>query len=241
MQKIDIVIIATRRHALIERMIASFSKKVFCNFLIGKVCVNIDPVWGSEDEQIAIKDLLNQTFSDVTILEPQMANFSRAVKSAWTNTSADTILHLEEDWIALDEITPEHVFDNLTDDVPSLALMHEGKNWNGKQIYHYPRSRFFGLLFKKEDESRPHFSTSPSFWSGDFLRDCASYMDIRFDPEKQFYDDINLRLQNFVSNKKCKFLIGQPNLVEDIGRLWRQENYIEKIYVDGVTSWISTK
>ena len=241
MQQIDIVIIATRRHALLERMINSFSEKVFSNFDIGKVWVNIDPIWGDESDQVAIKKLLNQTFPDVTIFEPQKANFSKAVKTTWMNTSADTVMHLEEDWIALENITPGQVFDNLTVDIPSLSLMHEEKNWNGKQIYHYPRSKFFGLPFKFEDGSRPHFSTSPSFWLGDFLRDCAKHMDIKFDPEKQFYDNINLGLQKFVSKKKCKFLIGQPNLVEDIGRLWRKENHIEKIYVNGVSSWINTK
>ena len=241
MQNIDIVIIATRRRALVERMIRSFSEKVFNNFTVGKVFINIDPVWGDENDQAAIKNLLEQTFQDVTIFEPKKANFPHAVKVSWMHTTADTVLHLEEDWIALEQITPNIVFENLTNEIPSLSLMHEEKNWNGKQEYHYPRPKMFGQLFKFEDRTRPHFSTSPSFWSGNFLRDCAMLIDIKFDPEKQFYDDINLKLQKFVSKKKCKFLTGKPNLVEDIGRVWREENHIEKIYENGVTSWISTK
>ena len=62
MLEIDIVIVATRRLILLERMIESFSKKVFGNFKIRKVFVNIDPIWGDNDDQIAIKKLLNQTF-----------------------------------------------------------------------------------------------------------------------------------------------------------------------------------
>ncbi len=219
MLEIDIVIVATRRPILLEQMIESFSEKVFGNFKIRKVFVNIDPIWGDNDDQAAIKKLLNQTFSDVTIFEPKEPSFTKAVKRLWLNTKADVVLHLEEDWIALEQINSKDISKNLTGNVASLSLMHSEKNWNGKQIYHYRRPKFLKVLFKVEDKSRPLYSTSPSFWSGDFLRQCALRMDINYDPEKQFYDDLNMALQNFVSDKKCKFLIGHPNKIQDIGRV----------------------
>ncbi|MCP4185551.1 MAG: hypothetical protein GY761_19955 [Hyphomicrobiales bacterium] len=240
MLEIDIVIVATRRLKLLEQMIESFSEKVFENFNVGKVLVNIDPIWGDEDDQTAIKKLLNRTFSDVTIFEPKVANFTKAVKRLWINTSADVVLHLEEDWIALEQIKSIEISENLKGEVTSISLMNSDKYWNGKQIYHYRRYKLFKLLFKIEDKSRPHFSTSPSFWSGKFLRECALYMDIKYDPEKQFYEDLNKTLQNFVSEKKCKFLIGHPDTVQDIGRPWREKRNIKKIFVDGASRWITT-
>jgi len=235
----EVVIVATRRLELLERCLASFSEKMFCNFDIDRVLVNIDPIWGSEADQSAIKVLLNNYFKNVEIFEPNEPDFSKAVKNLWLNTKCDIVFHLEEDWVAIEDISPNMVFSNLKDDVTSLSLMNSAKNNKKRSPYHYRRYRPWYLPFKIEDKSKPHFGTSPSFWSGEFMRQCAEQMDVKYDPEKQFYGNLHPKLENFVKNKKCMFLFGNPHLVEDIGREWQEKHHIKKYIKDGASYWTS--
>lgn len=235
----DIVIVATRRHELLERFLHSFSNKVFKYYEIEKVYVNIDPIWGTEADQVETKNVLANYFENIELFEPQEAHFTRAVKTLWMSTKSDLVLHLEEDWIALDDITSDVIEQNLNFENTCLSLMSENKNNTKRFKYHYRRYRPWFLPFKIQDKNKPHFSTSPSFWDGKFLRKCASLMDPNFDPEKQFYMNLNHQLEEFVSSKKCKFLFGNPNLVEDIGREWQQDNKIKKHIKDGVSYWSS--
>jgi len=235
----EVVIVATRRIELLERCLASFSDKMFGNFDITRVLVNIDPIWGSKADQEAMKKLLHQHFANVHIFEPVEEHFTAAVKSLWLKTECERVFHLEEDWIALEEITPDMVDAHLSGDIKSLSLMNEAKNNTKNKPFHYKRHRPWYLPFKIEDKNRPHFGTSPSFWCGDFMRDCAKLMNTAFDPEKQFYENLNMPLQEFVRNKRCKFLFGNPHLIQDIGREWQEQNKIKKQITDGVSSWTS--
>lgn len=236
---IDLVLISTRRHELLERTLSSFSKMVFPAFNIKKTIVNIDPLWGNEADHQKTVELVNSYFETSIILEPETPNFCAAVKRAWQNTSADFVLHLEEDWLALEVIVPSNIEKAFSTDVEELSLMNIHKNWNGKQVYHYRRYQPWYLPFKIEDLRKPIFSTSPSFWRGQFLRQCAFLMNDEFDPEKQFYSGVNNQLETFVSGKKCKFLIGKssPNLVEDIGRDWHKQNNIRKTIKNTKSIW----
>lgn len=236
--KIDVVIIATRRVDLLRETLESFSKHVFPFFEINTAIVNIDPIWGGKSEHEEIRSILAENFDNLKIIEPVEPNFCRAVKSAWSQTTSDVILHLEEDWIALEDIKPDLISSHLDEVVTSLSFMHSNKNWNGKQVYHYRRYRPWYLPFKIEDKRKPYFGTSPSFWNGKFLRECAVRLDVNFDPEKQFYSDVNDDLQKFVKNKKCKFLLGKPYLVEDIGRDWQLKNKVSKEIKYAQSHWI---
>ena len=66
-------------------------------------------------------------------------------------------------------------------------------------------------------------------------------MDINFDPEKQFYEDLNPTLEEFVRHTKCKFLFGDPHSIEDIGRDWQEENNVKKHIENGASFWTSGK
>ncbi|MBL1406184.1 MAG: hypothetical protein COC17_07060 [Hyphomicrobiales bacterium] len=199
--KIDVVIIATRRPDLLQKTLESFSERLFPYFEINKAVVNIDPIWGGELDHGKVKNILSDNFDDLIIIEPKKPNFCRAVKSAWGHTTSNVVFHLEEDWIALEDIKPQVITSNLNDVVTSLSLMNSYKNWNGKQVYHFKRCRPWCLPLKIEDKSKPYFGTNPSFWNGGFMRECADKLDVNFDPEKQFYSDVNYDLQNFVKNK----------------------------------------
>lgn len=199
--------------------------------------VNIDPIWGGRPEHENVKTILSETFKNLKIIEPTKPNFCRAVKTAWSHTTSDVVFHLEEDWIALEGIKPEMVTPHFNDVVTSLSLMNSNKNWNGKQVYHYNCYRPWYLPFKTEDKAKPYFGTSPSFWNGNFMRECSKRLDVNYDPEKQFYSDVNNELQSFVKNKKCKFLLGKPNLIEDIGRDWQVENNVKKEVINAQSHW----
>jgi len=235
----EVVIVATRRVELLRQCLASFSNKLFHHFKIEKALINIDPIWGSEGDQEEIKVLLADYFENVEFIEPEQPNFSKAVKNLWLRTQADLVFHLEEDWLALEEITVDMVAENLTGNVKSLSLMNASKNNKKSNPYHFRRYRPWYLPFKIIDWSTPYFGTSPSFWNGSFLRDCAQFMDAEFDPEKQFYENFNHPLQDFVKDSKCKFLFGNPYLVEDIGRQWQVENNVKKSIEDGISIWTS--
>lgn len=237
----EVIIVATRRVELLRQCLASFSEKLFAHFEIERALINIDPIWGSEADQKAIKALMSDYFENVKIIEPNAPHFSKAVKTLWLETKANRVFHLEEDWIALEDITPEMVDENLKDNVKSLSLMNAAKNNKKGNPYHYRRYRPWYLPFKIEDRSKPYFGTSPSFWCGDFMRDCAKRMDIAFDPEKQFYENFNSELEAFVKDSKCKFLFGNPHLIQDIGREWQVENNVEKSFSNGATIWTADK
>ena len=224
---------------MLERCLASFSDKMFRHFNVNRALVNIDPIWGSEADQEAMKKLLHEHFENVEVFEPAKAHFTTAVKNLWLKTECEHVFHLEEDWIALEDITPEMVDAHIVGNVKSLSLMNEAKNNTKNKPYHYKRYRPWYLPFKIDDKNKPHFGTSPSFWCGDFLRDCAKLMDINFDPEKQFYQDLNMPLQEFVRHKRCKFIFGNPHLIQDIGREWQEQNKIEKRIENGVSIWSS--
>jgi len=248
---IDIVIVAARRPELLERTLSSFQKYIFNNFSINTVSINIDPFGGVEKETGLVRDIVQSYFPSVKIFTPDTANFTASVRRLWKNTTSDYVLHMEDDWQALGEITPEMVFPQLKGDVKTLSIMNKAKCWNGKQVFHYPFRRKGVLPFKSENTSKPYFTTSPSFWNGDFLRKCGTLMVEQFDPEKQFYSDVNSPLEDFVKPFKNKFLIGENtskeykflgrkekhHLIQDIGREWRLERNIEKLLINNQSVW----
>lgn len=251
MHNIDIVIVAARRPELLERTLSSFQIHIFKNFNINSVSINIDPFGGVTKDTGLVRDIVQSYFPSVKIFTPDAANFTASVKRLWKNTTSDYVLHMEDDWQALGEITPEMVFPHFMGDVKSLSIMNESKNWNGKQKYHYERQRKWYSFFKSENTLKPYFTTSPSFWNGDFLRKCGNLMVEQFDPEKQFYSDVNLPLEDFVKPFKNKFLIGENtskgykflgqkekyHLIQDIGREWRAERNIEKLFINNQSVW----
>lgn len=64
-------------------------------------------------------------------------------------------------------------------------------------------------------------------------------MQDKFDPEKQFYSDINNALQNYAKNYKNYIYAKDGDvIIEDIGREWRAGRKIEKNIVDGTSIWV---
>lgn len=238
----DISLIAGRREALLARTLASFSERVFRHFTVRQMIVNIDPFMGDAAEGDRCEALVRGYFPHALIFRPEEPDFASAVARAWAATTAPRVLHLEDDWIALEDITPERVEPLLVDDAKAVTFMTATKHTRGllhqvsRRIVKGPEGEATDLLVNA-------FSTSPGVFEGAFLRQAATLMRPRLDPEKQFFRQINPELEAHALPWRCMFLRGVKSrmLIEDIGRAMRDEQGIVKSYENGMSLWRKAK
>jgi hypothetical protein len=237
---VDLVMICGRRPSLLAQTLASFGEKVFAHFRFAKVIANIDPFMGDDAAGDECAALLRAAFADVQIMRPQTAGFAAAVQRVWRATSAEFVFHLEDDWTAKDPITPQPFFDLMQpDDVQAVTLVCATKHTRGlphqtsRRITRGPR----GYII--EDRLINAFSTSPGMFKGPFLRKAADLLDLRFDPEKQFYKQLNPALEALALPNRCMFLRGtnQREAIVDIGREYRDQVGLAKLLLDGQAIW----
>lgn len=240
---IDLVMICGRRPSLLAQTLASFSDLVFCHFTFANVIVNLDPFMGDAEQGDACADMLRTVFPKAQIFRPEAAGFAAAVKRAWQATTSDYVFHMEDDWIALDHISPNAFFDLMQPpDIQAVTLMCATKHTRGlphqtsRRIARSPR----GYILK--DTLINAFSTSPGMFKGPFLRAAADLLDVQFDPEKQFFKQLNPALEALALPNRCLFLRGtkQAHLVEDIGRDYRDHLGLKKELIDGQAVWHKT-
>lgn len=240
---IDLVMICGRRPSLLAQTLASFNELVFSHFNFATVIVNLDPFMGDQEQGDLCAEMLLRVFPKAQIFRPETPGFAAAVKRAWQATRSDFVLHMEDDWIALDKITPDAFLTLMQPaDVQAVTLMCATKHTRGlpqqtsRRIGRGPR----GYIIK--DELINAFSTSPGMFKGPFLRAAADLMDVQFDPEKQFFKQLNPALEALALPNRCLFLRGtqQANLVEDIGRDYRDQMGLKKELVEGQAVWHKT-
>ena len=186
----DVTLIAGHREGLLARTLESFCRDVFPNFPIRRLIANLDPFMGDSAEGDRCEALIRRHFPDALIFRPDTADFASAVIRAWSATSAPRVLHLEDDWLALEPIGPERIDPLFEPDVGAVTFMCQSKHTRG--LYHQTSRR----VVKKgrrivEDFLVNAFSTSPGVFDGDFLREAARRMKPGLDPEKQFFRQIN--------------------------------------------------
>ena len=236
---IDLVLICGRRPELLATTLASFGSRVFCNFNVRNCYANIDPFAGTIEDGEACRLLIRDRFPDARIAMPQKPSFGLAVKSTWSQTTASLVLHLEDDWICLEDIRPEHVIPLLQGSTSAVKFVSKELNWNGTDVFYQRRRRIkvFNLLLWKRLVNG--FGTSPGFFLGDFLRRSAQLMDPSLDPEKQMVPPYNKPLNRYLARHRCRLLpgTGQPALIKDIGREWRDSRGIEKTIIEGRSVW----
>lgn len=238
----DLCIVSTRRPDLLSQTVGSFSERVLVNFPINQVIANIDPVFGGEDEHKRCVEIIRNRFPKATIFEPNTSGFAAAVARVWSATADELVFHLEDDWIALQDVGVE-ILDCLKNPrIMQISFHTADRKWNveKKGTLHRKSNhlRFLGLripLFT----SFPKFSTSPSIIRGPFARRCAELMNSRFDPEKQFYGGVNRDLESYVGEFENYIysIDGNPN-IRDLGREWAASRGIKKITSAAVSRWI---
>ena len=242
--KIDICLVAGRRSELLLRTLQSFEALVFRHFDIANCYANIDPIFGDAEEGDKTAAVVRSFFPDADIRTPETPNFCVAVKHIWSASRSDFVLHLEDDWVVNEDLTAQQILPLFDDpSIKQVSLNNFHKQWNFKKgPFHHNRRRhkFMGLRFKS-GPTFPCFTTSPSFLRGDFARASSTLMDQKFDPEKQFYSDLNMELQSFVKPYR-NFIYGdgKPFIITDIGRDWRDEHKIDKTFENGASVWQQT-
>jgi hypothetical protein len=241
--RIDICLVSTRRPELLKPTLESFQQRFFKNFAIGKFYANVDPIFGDAKDHRAVLELIRAHFPDADIHEPEMPGFCQAVKRNWSATTAQYVLHLEDDWRLNIDIGPSILSDFEDARLAQIAFHSEEKNWDvgrrGK--VHYRRKNLKILGFKTPIRLKvPGFTTSPSLLRGDFARHAASLLDTRLDPEKQFYNGLNERLERYVApSLSTLFSDGSGFVITDLGRDWREQRGIRKSIENGASVWAS--
>ncbi|MCK8778808.1 hypothetical protein M0654_02320 [Rhizobium sp. NTR19] len=239
---IDLCIVAGRRPKLLRKTLESFSKDVFAQFSFSNAFVNIDPVFGTEDDAVACIEVVREHFPQAVIYQPEKPGFCAAVKRLWGGTRSDYVFHLEDDWTALTTIGLQVLEPFLDPKVMQVSFHTADQNWDIARKGHLHRrndyARIFGIkipLFR----TFPKFTTSPSILRGDFARQAAALMDETRDPEKQFYSGVNPALERMAAPyDNYIFSPRQTPVIRDIGRDWRDQRQITKIIDNATSYWV---
>ncbi|TYC79822.1 hypothetical protein FMN63_00805 [Stappia sp. BW2] len=242
--KIDVLLVSGARPSLLEKTLASFSKRLFKNFEIGALYVNIDPFEGGPVEVDACETICKRHFTNVVARKPEASHFTRAIRWLWRQPAAHWCLHLEDDWMLNRDVHPEEVKRAMTRNVRQVSLMTREKNWGYRSLYHFEpgRKTFLGMdLGKGLNTKRPIFGTSPSFLRSDFAARCAELMDEKLDPEKQL-NYMNPDLNAYTAQFRNRFIGARRDYVAvDIGREHRDALGITKEVIDGNSVWSRTE
>ncbi len=241
MSSIDVCIVSTRRPELLTATLDSFSARILSHLEIGDVYMNLDPYFGDEALHARCVEEFKGRFPGGIIFEPATPSFPAAVQRLWSATTSDFVLHMEEDWLALTDID-QRALDAFADPAVTQVTFHTAeKKWDTSRRGHLHRRneyrKFLGIkipLFR----TFPIFTTSPCLLRGSFARDCAGLMDVTKDPEKQFYQGVNPRLERYVREKKS-YIFSPDNkpVIEDIGRNWQTTHGVKKVMQNGSSSW----
>jgi hypothetical protein len=236
---LDVTLVSGRRPELLARTLRSFQDKVFRNFTIASCHANIDPFCGTGTDRDACKEIILQYFPTANISTPHIPSFGKAVKTIWSRSRAPVIFHIEDDWLALESISPEHVEPLLSGSTRAVKPVAKEMRWNGRSPFYEAKrkSKIFGITYRRVKTSV--FGTSPCFFDGDFVRTCAELMDPDLDPEKQMRPPHNPPLVSYLEQFRCRVLPGQnqTELIQDIGRDWRMKMGITKTVAAGKSVW----
>ncbi len=238
--RIDVTLVSGARPGLLKQTLEDFSAKLFRNFSVQTLYVNIDPFEGGQEEVEACDAICREYFPDIVARKPESSHFTTAVKWLWSQPTADWFFHLEDDWILNREVREEEFRKARKRKVTQVSLMTREKNWGDRTFFHYEPARkvILGKDFGKGlNKKRPIFTTSPSFVQSDFAKRCAALMDDGLDPEKQL-NYLNPDLNAYTARFRNHFIGTRREFVaEDIGRTHRDTQGIVKTVVDGNSVW----
>lgn len=245
MSSIDLCIVSGRRPELLAQTLDSFRGKVFDRLGISHVYVNLDAIFGSEDDHARCIEVILQFDPTATIFEPEKSGFAAAVQRLWSATTSDYVLHLEDDWVALRDLGTEVLAPFADPDIMQVSFHTADQNWDiARRGHFHQRNEYAKVLGIKIPLFRtfPKFTTSPSISRGVFLRRSAEMMDISRDPEKQFYSGVNRPLEAYVGSYRNYIYSpdGVP-VIRDTGREWRDQRHIAKTITNATSTWTVTK
>jgi hypothetical protein len=221
---VDVTLVATRRPDLLELTLRSFHMNLLRFISAPRLIINIDPVWGSEEDDRELEKICRRYFETVVIRRPETPGFGLAVKWTWSQVTTDWFLHLEDDWLLARRIDPRHLALQMAD--PKIGQI---------QLANTTR--------RKRWRMTPHvIATSPGFIRRAFAEIAVAHMNPELDPEKQFYQGHNPAGVAALSVYKTRFYGGPltPQLMRDTGRVWRKVRGLRKRVVAGTSVWQDT-
>lgn len=238
---IDIVLISGGRPDLLHQTLISFKRWCFDNFSIDNVVANIDPFCGTAHDGDLCEDLILGFFPNALIIRPDVSSYGQAVKNIWSRIESGYALHLEDDWLLLEPLTPNRVFPLFVHNTKMVLLMSAQHCRKRTVRYSVIRKRIPFTPFKRA--VGPCFGTSPSFVDGSFARSYAALIDPSRDPEKQNRGvrGVNETLRAYLQPYKCAFLASnrpdEKSVILDIGIDWREKRGITKEVNEGRSVW----
>lgn len=239
MQKIDIALICGRRPELLYDTLHSFEEKLFRHFDVDNCYANIDPFCGDDEDGRLCRDMILDYFPNARITMPEKPSFGQAVKTVWGQVQSPLVFHLEDDWLALEDVTPERVLPYFKGVTRAAKLVCKEDKWNGVDEFHTGKRKFgiAGMTLWRQRYNM--FGTGPSFFASEFIRQCSALMNPDLDPERQMRPPHNMPLHLYVRQFQCRVMpgINQPELIVDTGREWRRQRDIEKTVADGKSVW----
>ena len=227
---IDITMVATRRPELIQETLGTFSSFFFSSDC--RLIINVDPV-GKDIQSFEIIDLCREYFQNITYRCPEESSFPKAFKWVWSQTDADFVFHLEDDWELLRFVDLGKMIEIMKNnqDLAILRLpwkptdIDSAKNWR----YFFPwNGDFFECPEKRKREVG--FCGHPSLIRGKFVRNTVKHIDETRNPEKQFHHGPPEIMEEIDRWRYGVFAEqNQTPAIRDIGRKWMIENNYRKV------------
>ena len=229
---IDVTITATMRSYIFRQTVSSFKKYLFKDDLFkGKppsVIINIDPVGPDPDVRFVLSVVRQYLSRIVFIRVPGEPSFPKAFKWVWSQTEADFVFHLEDDWELLRPIDLGRMIEVMKSK-PDLAALR--LPWKATQADSMKNWRYFfpwnGEFFECPTELKRAvgFCGHPSLIRGEFVRNTVKLLDPTRNPEKQFHHGDPALLEEVDKWRYGVFARpNEPSAIRDIGRKWMVAN-----------------
>ena len=242
--ELDLTITSSGRPDLLEITLSGLTKTLLPSTCFNSVFVNIDPVPPTtlkENKECAV--IVNSYFPMANVVFAKKPSFGLAIKNLWTLVSSNSnkshyFLHFEDDWESIREI-------NLRAVSRMLNRFGNTKQVVLRQEVRSIKRSFFRYQYKKRvmDDGRrniPVFSTSPSFIDKEFARKIAELLNPDLHPEKQMLNMANPKLSQFLDDYKCRKYIwlNRKPVIEDLGIEWYRNKGFDRIYLNGIPTYI---
>ena len=191
------------------------------------------------DEEIC-RQIILEHLPQAHIHVPGTPSFGAAVQYLWSKMSGNVCLHMEDDWLCLDDVEPDRIFPHFAD--PQMGMVYLAHKQRTPDQTN-PRKRLkktkiWRITVRREFVN--DWGTSPRFMSGEAARRYASVLDPEKDPEKQVYRQTNKALCQLQEQYKTFGVWGEGGapLLQDIGREYREDHGFKKVDMpDGKVHW----
>lgn len=217
---LDVCMTALRRPELLSLTLESFSRRVFHQWRHVRLIVNVDPLGGA-DALAPTLALIQRHADEALVRVTARGNFTDAVRWCWQQVQAPLVLHLEDDWVCLRQVSRARV-----------CQLMDRRGVGAVRLY------LHRVPFRRR-KRRIGFTLNPCFFNPRWLADLADHLDDSMDPEKQirwkrgpcapWADAYETAMYGFP---------GHPRVVMDIGRDWRERRGLVKVLVDGQAVWV---